>query len=74
MKRVVQRLLRKLEWKYQIGMALAGGFAFLSICFCYVRSWVLALVFFTFALIQSFNALNYLEIKNEIRNKFTFWR
>lgn len=74
MERVVRRELKKMEMRFQIGMAIAGMWFFITIIFLYIH-WNVG-AFFTFALTltQFVNALTFLDIKNEIKNKFTFWR
>lgn len=74
MERVVRRELKKMEMRFQIGMAIAGGWAFLTVCFLYVH-WKAGAIFTSILTISQFtNALIFLDIKNEIKNKFTFWR
>lgn len=74
MERVVKRELKKIETRFQFGMAIAGGWAFLTVCFLYVH-WKAGAIFTSvLAMSQFANALIFLDIKNEIKNKFTFWR
>lgn len=74
MERVVRRELKKMEMRFQVGMAIAGMWFFITIIFLYIHWNVGAFFTFSLTLTQFANALIFLDIKNEIRNKFTFWR
>lgn len=74
MERVVKRELKKLEMRFQVGMGIAGGWFFLTICFLYIHWKAGAIFTFILTISQFANALIFLDIKNEIRNKFTFGR
>lgn len=74
MERVVKREIKKMEMRFQIGMAIAGCFFNLCVFFLYIHAYKYAIASFILTLIQGSNALVYLDIKNELKDKFTFGR
>lgn len=74
MERVVKREIKKMEMRFQIGMAIAGCFFNLCVFFLYIHAYKYAIASSLLTLLQFGNALVFLDIKNELRNKFTFGR
>ncbi len=74
MERVVRKEIKKMDTRYQIGITIAGMFFIHSILFWYVGWFELSLCFFALTLVQGFNALIFLDIKQELKKKFTFGR